>query len=334
MPLIHRGYSVHIESDGQELPHYQAEVVNDRTITCWIPSEVGKAFGVAFSVTGSHGHNHYTVDVRADGRDLYRVGGEDEVGDAGLVASRRISETEQERFVFSEVHFTSDDAAEDTVKTPVEDVAVIQVEIWAAEESVEKIPVKYIVEPLDDIRISERSKLLGVNQVTSGPAETYDPEDFGDECIGYEAIGHKPYAVFRFKHRPQAVLQAMGIIPRPAGQPSPRALSGPCSTLQTRKRPNNPAQTSQKRRRVKEEESNAQSIVDDELEAKCRKIKAKVAAERAEAAAHEAKALALEAELEEIMTTARAGRTRVKAERAPSPIRLLQSGEVVDLTND
>lgn len=42
MPLKHRGYSVHIEVEGEELPQFQVETPDERTMTCWMPSEAGK----------------------------------------------------------------------------------------------------------------------------------------------------------------------------------------------------------------------------------------------------------------------------------------------------
>ena len=33
---------VHIKSGGRALPEYQVEVVDDKTVACYIPSEAGK----------------------------------------------------------------------------------------------------------------------------------------------------------------------------------------------------------------------------------------------------------------------------------------------------
>lgn len=33
---------VHIKSEGRALPEYQVEVVDDKTVACYIPSEAGK----------------------------------------------------------------------------------------------------------------------------------------------------------------------------------------------------------------------------------------------------------------------------------------------------
>lgn len=42
MPLTYRGYVAHIESEGEELPQYDVEQIDERTMMCWMPSEAGK----------------------------------------------------------------------------------------------------------------------------------------------------------------------------------------------------------------------------------------------------------------------------------------------------
>lgn len=42
MPLELNGYSAHICCDGKELETYDVRVEDEKTISCWIPSEEGK----------------------------------------------------------------------------------------------------------------------------------------------------------------------------------------------------------------------------------------------------------------------------------------------------
>ena len=42
MPLRLKGYTAHIDCDGKELEQYNVQQVDERTMTCWVPSEVGK----------------------------------------------------------------------------------------------------------------------------------------------------------------------------------------------------------------------------------------------------------------------------------------------------
>ncbi|VDC03486.1 unnamed protein product [Peniophora sp. CBMAI 1063] len=333
MPLTFRGYSVHVQSEGKELPQFQVEEVDERTITCWMPSEAGKTFAVRCSTVHPHDHVYKCVYLDADGRELSSVADED--NNARTISHRRISNSSKQEFFFSEVTLNPDDGDHDTVTRSLKDLAVIEAEIWPAERIKRDVPLVVVGAgrvPDGDVSLSERSKLIGANHVKYGP-ELYCAPQLSHHV--YKIQGHEPYAIFRFKHRPPAVLQAMGIMPRDQESIAPVVASS--SELIAREQSGSPSDTvgrARKRKRVKEEVLDVQHTANNGLEAKRRRIKAKIAAERAEAATHEAKALALEADLEELEATAPAGRVRVKSEHAPSPIRSLQSGEVVDLTDD
>ncbi|KAJ3745964.1 hypothetical protein EV360DRAFT_90016 [Lentinula raphanica] len=68
MPLTFENFSAWIEVDGSELPLFDASV-NGREVSCWIPSEVGKAFVVKFA-TGRRRHS-MSGKVYMDGK-LFR----------------------------------------------------------------------------------------------------------------------------------------------------------------------------------------------------------------------------------------------------------------------
>ncbi|KAG2750636.1 hypothetical protein P692DRAFT_20831841 [Suillus brevipes Sb2] len=57
--LTHRGFSACIVSEGKPIPEYLAAVVADKpnTISCWIPSEVGKTFSVHWRDEGTKVHS-------------------------------------------------------------------------------------------------------------------------------------------------------------------------------------------------------------------------------------------------------------------------------------
>ena len=42
MPLEFKGFSAHICCDGKELEQYDVQQEDERTVTCWVPSESGK----------------------------------------------------------------------------------------------------------------------------------------------------------------------------------------------------------------------------------------------------------------------------------------------------
>ncbi|KZV61136.1 hypothetical protein PENSPDRAFT_693674 [Peniophora sp. CONT] len=336
MPLVHRGYSVHIESEGKELTQYQVEAVDERTITCWIPSQSGKAFSVKFSTVERHDHQHFSADLYADGRRLSGVGGEDDDEDVWEIDDRRISETSTQPFLFSEVHIASDDDTITTQPKKIEKVATVELKIWVGKRETHDT-IQLCIEDhheLDNgLSISESSKLIGVNHVKPGAVKSLEFSSETESYVSYGRVGKHPYAVFRFKHRPPAVLQAMGIMPRPAQSPCHPAASASTSTV-SRKRSHSVEYMPHKRRRVKEEERDIKPVIDDELEAKRRRLQAEIIAEQAEAAARQARAAVLQAQLEEAEAAARARRGRVKSERRPSPICVPRSGEVIDLTDD
>ncbi len=84
MPLRHRGYGAYISCDGEELDAYKTKVENDKVISCYIASEVGKVrirgrkrddgkkptrlqeFRVHW--VDSTPPSHLSVEVRMDGR--------------------------------------------------------------------------------------------------------------------------------------------------------------------------------------------------------------------------------------------------------------------------
>ncbi|VDC03474.1 unnamed protein product [Peniophora sp. CBMAI 1063] len=252
MPIACRGYCVGIESEGNELPHYRV-VTDDRTVTCWIPSEAGKAFLVTCIATEPHAHDFKTVRILADGRRLTGAGSPDE--ESVCIRYRRISRETRQPFVFSSVEIVPDESGGTTPTTEVSpDLGVIEIQIWPARQSeengymhVEKADV------LDSgVTLSERSKVLAVNHVKPGPTEVFALPKFN---FSYWAIGDVPYATFRFLHRPANVLQAQGITPPPSQMPEPSPIS--TSRKSTRPHPDEAENESSKRRRVSENPSSS-----------------------------------------------------------------------------
>ncbi|EIW53414.1 uncharacterized protein TRAVEDRAFT_40106 [Trametes versicolor FP-101664 SS1] len=66
MPLELNGYSAHVNCDGKELETYDVRMEDERTISCWIPSEEGKTFIVHWGDDSSS--TTMRVDIFMDGR--------------------------------------------------------------------------------------------------------------------------------------------------------------------------------------------------------------------------------------------------------------------------
>ncbi|KZV61134.1 hypothetical protein PENSPDRAFT_309595 [Peniophora sp. CONT] len=331
MPLKFLGYSVRIRSGGEELLQYQVEKTDERTITCWIPSQAGKTFSAHISTLNNHGHDHKTVRVFADGRRLAGLGSADK--DGASIEYREISGGMRQSFVFSEVAFAPDE--DPGSATIPEDVGVVDVQVWAAKEERHKKPFRRIEETTavdQGIKLTEKSKLIGANCVRPGTNEAYVPPT---SYRSFAAIGDKPYALFRFKHRPASVLQAMGIMPRLVRPPSPPAFASTSPSRPIRRSRSDSESTERdtnKRRRPNEEDLDIKPVIDAGLEERRRKIQEEIDTEETKAKARQA---ALRAQLEELGgSSLTRGGAHVKAERAPSPISVPRSGEVIDLTDD
>ncbi|VDC03433.1 unnamed protein product [Peniophora sp. CBMAI 1063] len=315
MPLTYRGYSVMVKVDGEELPQFQVEKTDERTITCWMPSEAGKTFLVHTTTTTPHEHEYKSVRVFADGRKLQGFANED---DYEQTVQYRVSSTSREPFMFSEVAFelADEDHSVHDNHSVTEDIGVIEVQIWQSRRSEKPYNIKHQAtrpHAADaGIKLSEKSKLIGANHVKPGIPEPYL---WKSGTISTQRIGRHPYAVFRFKHRPKALLQAMGVMPRPVRAPTPPTITPPQRT-----RSPGPQEASNKRRRIDNDaDEDVKPILGgvEDADARRRRIEERMAALQAELAGLDSQEPA-----------------NVKAERAPSPITVPQHGEVIDLTLD
>ncbi|TFY78908.1 hypothetical protein EWM64_g5099 [Hericium alpestre] len=70
MPLALAGLKAWVSCEGEALPEYQVKVENERLITCYVPSEVGKTFVVHYASDGYNGDTYTRIfvdGVEADG---------------------------------------------------------------------------------------------------------------------------------------------------------------------------------------------------------------------------------------------------------------------------
>ncbi|EPS95258.1 hypothetical protein FOMPIDRAFT_1054332 [Fomitopsis schrenkii] len=63
--------NVYIESQGHALPEYQVEIVDDKTVACYIPSEAGKNFMICWRADTRHDDHVTSVRPRIDGHNIY-----------------------------------------------------------------------------------------------------------------------------------------------------------------------------------------------------------------------------------------------------------------------
>ncbi|EIW52453.1 uncharacterized protein TRAVEDRAFT_61366 [Trametes versicolor FP-101664 SS1] len=204
MPLELNGYSAHICCDDKELETYDVRVEDEKTISCWIPSEEGKAFTVHWGDDSSS--TSMFVKVIMDGRKVGKTAHRP-VATGRMDGARETSDTLRP-FIFAPLVLTDDDALLDSGVN--EDLGTIQIEMKLVEYFSEAKKFSAIHVP-EIGSVHERSKKAGVHAVALGqPQEA----KFVKSLKGH-GIGKVPIATFKFRYRPLELLQANGVAPLP-----------------------------------------------------------------------------------------------------------------------
>ncbi|KAJ3822348.1 hypothetical protein F5880DRAFT_1720190 [Lentinula raphanica] len=200
MPLTFENFSAWIEVDGSELPLFDASV-NGREVSCWIPSEVGKAFIV--KVRTGERRTPKSLGLYMDGQSF---GGK--FMDTGAprtctFAGVRTSATTQQPFVFSNVELTDDDHYLNEASAGLGDIKLVLSHVtlggWSSQATYAKCNTIS--------KIHEKSKKATGHKV-----------DLGDEqsiphTSKLNATRHDVIVNFVFKYRPLDMLRANGIAP-------------------------------------------------------------------------------------------------------------------------
>ncbi|PFH48370.1 hypothetical protein AMATHDRAFT_5864 [Amanita thiersii Skay4041] len=179
-------FEVEIKVDDKVLQEYAINVNDEaKTVTCWVPSETGKAFAVWWKnfnpVTDTIGQV-YLDGTKAGKKGLHK-GQRRKVKKSYL----RISETMVRPFVFSTLTLTDDDAHLDT---PLNDLGEIKLAIS-----------RCTVKPNSGKALVHRA----------GFGDQYTRSY--DGVVNYNKF--EVLATFIFKYRPLDFLQANGIVPKP-----------------------------------------------------------------------------------------------------------------------
>ncbi|KAA1470298.1 hypothetical protein DENSPDRAFT_836068 [Dentipellis sp. KUC8613] len=334
MPLEHRGFAVHISCDEKDIPHYRSETLSEKQISCWIPSEAGKEFAVHYEQPKED--FVYCAKIYCDGRFMRGKSGPPEM--KGDIKGVRTSPHTISAFMFSNVKTHEDDDSYLNMPNDVDvtHIGVIEVRIYRAEVYRRKGPSSRVVTVKDLGSVSELSKKGGLHQVSLGKGYVDTSKKGASGRTGWRPIEpeDKPYASFIFHHRPAALLQAMGVMPRP--DPSVNRLKEPLrkkdgaetSAISRKRQGHEEVSRDKKRSRLsgdRDPRSATEDIkpdVDDDdddgadtkmLEENIRRMQAEVERRKAR----------------------RMVPGRVKAERAPSPILVgAAAGTVIDLTDD
>ncbi|KAK7005974.1 hypothetical protein R3P38DRAFT_3214909 [Favolaschia claudopus] len=198
-----------IRRDGNGTPEYDIEVSEaDKTVTCWIASELGKNFSVHWKTSTYQGDTGGYVKM--DGvscagkilrahplpRDTYKEG---------------VKEGQTlRRFAFSSLSLTDDDAYLGAPSQTLPDLGVIDLDIYPIRVNGSKRRATTQQTNLATLKVHERSKKAVTQQVTLTKAEYLSkPSSYSDVTLTGPA-----FVKFRFKYRPMDVLRANGIAPQ------------------------------------------------------------------------------------------------------------------------
>ncbi|TDL17087.1 hypothetical protein BD410DRAFT_583940 [Rickenella mellea] len=215
-------YEALVQCDGAPLPEHGV-LVEGQTVSCWIPSQVGKAFTISWQQHGRTvaSRGYVSVDGTCVGV-ATRHGNDALQRQVHKGVDSNDLEHKYHPFTFAPINLT-DNPALPVKKRDITSLGTIVVEIFEAERGRECMCIRAGLQVnLHDDPIHEREKKLGGHrillgagikrerpaQVSSRPAKPHrhwrriDP--------------NRPLATFRFKYQSNAeFLQAEGIIPKP-----------------------------------------------------------------------------------------------------------------------
>ncbi|KAG7089298.1 hypothetical protein E1B28_010996 [Marasmius oreades] len=219
-------FSAWITVDGIPLEEYAIQVEEEtNTVTCWIPSEAGKAYKVHWN--DHHFQSPTSGRVHVDG---HNCGASIISGELATPVCREgmvLSPTSVAPYAFSTIRTSDDDTLLSVPTNP--DMGLIKITIHNVQIIQDNMPFSgdHSVPALTTFH--EKTK-KGISHQTSFHETTIVPKR---RFAGVNYIG-EPVAVFHFRYRPLALLQAQDIAPR---SPSAQPLSAsPPRSSESRKR--------------------------------------------------------------------------------------------------
>ncbi|KAJ7121339.1 hypothetical protein C8R43DRAFT_78095 [Mycena crocata] len=203
----YKDFSAWITIDGREAetPEYDIQVSeNEKMVTCWIGSELGKKFTVHWknsSYYDSDTSGHVKMDgVACGGLLMYRSAAPVLAHLTGVSDGTAIRP-----FIFSSLSITDDDAF--LGGSSHQELGVIELHIYPSR--IESRDVSATILSLSELKVHERSKKAVTQQITLGNAELLPQRE---TFVRSQRIG-PDLVKFLFKYRPMDVLRANGIAP-------------------------------------------------------------------------------------------------------------------------
>ncbi|KAJ6508071.1 hypothetical protein DFH09DRAFT_1050306 [Mycena vulgaris] len=220
--LSREGFSAWITIDGKEATEYDVETSDDqKTVTCWIPSELGKIFSVNWKISAYPQDTIGLVEV--DGNmcggpivythSLPKTSHEDGISDGMNLKPFMFSSLELTGEIYTLfnsliIYRLSLDDDAFLGEASHKGLGVIELTILPIEVTERNVAPRVI--SLPDIKVHERTKKAVTQHITLAKAVA-KPEVF----VRWKRAG--PDVVkFSFKYRPLDILQANGIAPLPS----------------------------------------------------------------------------------------------------------------------
>ncbi|KAH9899204.1 hypothetical protein C8Q73DRAFT_724150 [Cubamyces lactineus] len=217
--MLYRGYDVWITDDNdQRMPEYkmEAEGNSGKAVACYIPSESGKRFVIHWKdYNGLH-----TASVRVNIDGALRCSNICRPNENGRRAAiRTVSADTYHPFQFADLRTTDDDSAllANDAKA-VEKIGGIEVDITRVHPHVPRAAFRPQTCRVIGV-VHERSKKLGVHRVTLGEGIKIKKPPVWSKSVPLDPR-EGPFVSFIFRYRPAALLQAQGIMPPPAPEPT------------------------------------------------------------------------------------------------------------------
>ncbi|KAJ7646748.1 hypothetical protein FB45DRAFT_1019050 [Roridomyces roridus] len=204
-------FSAWIATDGVEVPEYHvATSADQKTVTCWIPSEMGKRFSIHWK--NSSYTTHTQGDIKLDGNSFVgKILYGDEDFPVSAVKEGVTDATMIRHFVFSSLELTDDDDLLNQAQN-AENVGSIQLNIYPIEILSTNSKRRNHSYELQNLTLHERSKKAITQQIKLAEPEPVRKKS--NTSVSTRPTG--PDLVrFCFNYRPLDVLQANGMAPAP-----------------------------------------------------------------------------------------------------------------------
>ncbi|KAJ7049705.1 hypothetical protein C8F01DRAFT_1181591 [Mycena amicta] len=274
------GFNACITIDGVQATEYEVEVSPDqKTVTCWVASELGKKFSVKWwktSYLGGATAGFVDLDGNPGGGKIVYPGERLPMEVRGLTEGATLKP-----FIFSSLEITDDDQL---LGGPSHsDLGFIKLKITpvAVGKTIPAAATRAAPSGLSQkLKVHERSKKAVTQQVGLGEAEAL-PKAAGTTLITYTG---PEVVVFTWRYRPLDILRASGVAPTlkrkaeseeaPAPAPTPKEVKPKLEVLQsklnvvdTKPKPS----SNKKARRVKNEDGGVIDLSDNDFKVKAEK---------------------------------------------------------------